>query len=555
MELMRNIIDKLKAANVVYYDNDAEQISNYEYDKLYDKLVELEQRLGFTFPDSPTQSVSPTTNMSKVKHVKKMLSLDKTKDINKLRSFIDDKQGLLSWKLDGITVVIKYNNGKPVQIITRGNGEYGEDVTYSKAVFENLPDEITFQDELILRGEAVISREAFAKLNTDNKYKNPRNLCSGLVRNKSQTSRCINFICFELVNIWHETKHEAFEFLNSQDIATVEFKQTSAKSLEADTSEFLSRVESYAYAVDGLVLTFDDVAYSKDLGCTNKFPKDSLAFKWADETATSSLLNVQWNISRTGLMTPVAIFTPVELNDTEVDKASLHNVSIMENLKLGIGDVITVYKANMIIPQIAENLTCSNTLQIPNVCPVCKTHTQLTESNGVRTLSCPNIKCQERIVQALAHFCSRDAMNIEGMSEEIIRRFVNAKFLSENFMSIYELKDYEQEIKFSGILNKREPNKYHKSFTKLMNAIEKSKQNPISCLIFGLGINNVGLTAAKSLCLAFDNDIHKIITATQKDISAIHGLGEAAANSIVDYFADEQNKLCVLQLAEIFVCK
>ncbi len=547
MEQMKNLVDKLNQASFAYYNSDDELISDYEYDKLYDELINLEKKLNVILPDSPTQKVGAKISnaLKKVVHEKKMLSLDKTKSIDKLKEFLTDKIGLLSWKLDGLTIVLIYDSGNLRQIITRGNGEIGEDITHNASIFTNLPKKISYTKKLIVRGEAVISYENFNAINENFKYKNPRNLCSGTVRNLiPQTNRPVHFFAFDLVLSkdidFKNSKMQKLLWLKNLGFDVVEFKITDAQKIFDDVADFKSRVKNFGFAADGLVLTLDDIAYSKFLGVTNKFPRDSIAFKWADETKTTKLLDIEWNTSRTGLINPIAIFEPIELDGTKINKASLHNINFINNLELGIGDTIKVYKANMIIPQIADNLTRSNNAQIPKKCPVCHHNTEIIQINSGKFLYCVNPNCSAKLIMSLVHFASRDAMNIEGLSEMIIKKFVAHGFL-KNYTDIYELKKYEQEIKFYQVLDSKSPNKNHKLYTNLMTAIEKSKNVFLYNLIYALGINRVGLSNAKSLCMEFNNDIEKIKSATFDEINNIHGFGSAIAKSVCEYFSDIEN--------------
>lgn len=553
MERMRFLVDKLNAASFAYYNLNNEIISDYEYDKLYDELLQLEKKLSVTLENSPTKNVGykAVNNLKKVVHEKKMLSLDKTKDVQKLSEFLGDKIGLLSWKLDGLTIVLKYNKGVLKQIITRGNGEVGEDITHNAGVFKNIPKHIDFENELVIRGEAVISYTDFNKINEKilgaDKYKNPRNLCSGTVRNlkyKNVADRPVYFFAFEVVDAdnidFKNSKQQKFVWLKSLGFDVVEYKVTDAKKIFDDVNDFKSCISNFDFGADGLVLTIDDINYSKQLGFTSKFPRDSIAFKWMDDTYATKLLNIEWNVSRTGLINPIAVFETIELEGTKVNKASLHNINFIENMKLGIGDEIKVYKANMIIPQVAENLTQSNNIKIPQKCPVCNHNTEIVKVNDGKFLMCTNPNCRAKLVMSLTHFASRNAMNIEGLSEMIITKFVESGFL-KSYADIYELEKYEQEIKFYQVLDSKSPNKNHKLYSNLISAIERSKHTFLYNFIYALGINQVGLSNAKTLCEEFNYDIDKIKSVSLDELNMIHGFGDSISKSIVEYFSDDEN--------------
>lgn len=553
MERMKFLVEKLNAASFAYYDLNNEIISDYEYDKLYDELLQLEKKLSVTLEDSPTKNVGykAVDSLKKVVHEKKMLSLDKTKDVQKLSEFLDDKIGLLSWKLDGLTIVLKYEKGVLKQIITRGNGEVGEDITHNAGVFKNIPKQIDFENDLVIRGEAVISYTDFNKINEKilgaDKYKNPRNLCSGTVRNlkyKNVADRPVYFFAFEVVQSdgvdFKNSKMQKFVWLESLGFDVVEYKVTDAKKIFDDVNDFKSRISNFDFGADGLVLTIDDINYSKQLGFTSKFPRDSIAFKWMDDTYATKLLNIEWNVSRTGLINPIAVFETIELEGTKVNKASLHNINFIENMKLGIGDEIKVYKANMIIPQVAENLTQSNNIKIPQKCPVCNHNTEIVKVNDGKFLMCTNPNCRAKLVMSLTHFASRNAMNIEGLSEMIITKFVESGFL-KSYADIYELEKYEQEIKFYQVLDSKNPNKNHKLYSNLISAIERSKHTFLYNFIYALGINQVGLSNAKTLCEEFNYDIDKIKSVSLDELNIIHGFGDSISKSIVEYFSDDEN--------------
>ncbi len=517
-------------------------MSNYEYDRLYDELLELEKTTGVTLADSPTANVGfeAVDELPKERHERPMLSLAKTKSREELRDWLNGKEALLSWKLDGLTIVLTYFDGKLVKAVTRGNGEVGEVITNNARVFKNVPLSIPYQGELILRGEAVISYSEFERINSevedvDAKYKNPRNLCSGSVRqlnNEITSRRNVNFYAFSLVKADgvedNNSRAEQFAFLKRQGFDVVEYKIVNPDTILDEIEYFENKITTYDIPSDGLVLTYDDIAYGSSLGRTAKFPRDSIAFKWADEVRETTLQEMEWSASRTGLINPVAIFEPVELEGTTVSRASVHNISIVRGLKLGIGDRITVYKANMIIPQIAENLTQSDTLEIPSVCPVCGQPTQIRQVNDVQSLYCNNPDCDAKKIKAFTLFVSRDALNVDGLSESTLEKFLARGFLHE-FADIFKLSRYEQEItQMDGF--------GEKSYRNLMESIERARDTTLARVIYGLGIENVGVANAKLLCRNFQYSLDAIRQATVEELSDVDGVGEVIATGIYEFF-------------------
>ena len=541
------LVEQLNAAAKAYYQEDREILSNQEYDALYDELVALEEKTGTILANSPTQKVGYTvlSNLVKVKHESPILSLDKTKETAKLASFLGDREGILSWKLDGLTIVLKYNNGTLEQAITRGNGEIGEDVTHNAKVFSNLPVSIPFKGELVLRGEGVIPYSEFYRINEalgeDEQYKNPRNLCSGTVRQLNSeiaAKRNVKFFAFTLVSAAgmeiSDSKAKNMDWLASLGFDVVEHVMVTAETVAAEVEHFRSRIEDNDIASDGLVMTFDSIEYSTSLGRTAKFPKDSVAFKWADEMAETTLREIEWNTSRTGLMNPVAIFDPVELEGSTVSRASVHNVSILKELKLSIGDRIKVYKANMIIPQIAENLTGEvSTAEIPEKCFVCGGETEVRKLRDGEALYCTNPNCSAQRIQALSHFVSRDAMNMEGLSEETLKKFLEKGFV-ENYPDLFRLEEHKDEITTMEGFGE-------KSYQNLIASIEKAKDVELPNFIYALGINHVGLRNAKLLCSNFGFDLEKIKAATEEELVQVEGFGEIIAHSIAQYFRQEEH--------------
>ena len=545
---MRELVKELNLASRAYYQESREIMTNYEYDKGYDRLLELEKMTGVTLADSPSIHVGyeVLSDLPKENHESPMLSLDKTKDVSALQTWIGNHTGLLSWKLDGLTIVLTYRDGELFKAVTRGNGITGEVITNNAKVFKNIPHRIPYRGELVLRGEAVIKYSDFEKINAsidsvDAKYKNPRNLCSGSVRqlnNEITSKRSVFFFAFTLVrqnpDIETNSRKEQMEWLQSQGFETVEYKIVNKENIEDTVLWFSEHIETNDLPSDGLVLTFDDIAYSRSLGATAKFPRDSIAFKWADETEKTHLLEVEWSASRTGLINPVAIFEPVQLEGTTVSRASIHNVSIVESLQLGLGDELMVYKANMIIPQISENLTRSGTLEIPSLCPVCHQPTKILKENDVKVLTCPNPECEAKHIKRLTLFVSRDAFNIEGLSEATLEKFVQKGFI-QSLEDIFHLDRYKDEI--IGMEGMGE-----KSYTNLMQAIEKSKKIPTARFIYSLGISGVGLSNAKLICRYFKDDIQAIMSASEEDMTAIEGIGPVIAKNFEAFFSNEKSR-------------
>lgn len=545
---IKELVELLNRASKAYYQDGNEIMTNFEYDNLYDELLSLEKKTGFVMANSPTINVGyeVLSELPKERHDFPMLSLDKTKEVNVLADFLGGHKGVISWKLDGLTVVLTYLDGKLNKAVTRGNGEVGEVITNNAKVFQNIPLSIPYQGELVIRGEAVIKYSDFDKINesiedVDAKYKNPRNLCSGSVRqlsNEITANRNVNFFAFALIKAegidFGNSIIGQFEWLMKQGFEVVEHYEADRENIESRVLYFSEAISKNDFPSDGLVLMYDDIEYGNSLGHTSKFPRNGIAFKWKDETAKTKLLDIDWSASRTGLINPVAVFEPVELEGTTVMRASIHNVSVAENLELGIGDSIEVYKANMIIPQIAQNHTRSGLKNVPSVCPVCGEATTIKEDNGFKFLYCLNRNCPAKEVKRYTHFAGRNAMNIDGMSEETMEKFVDSGYIKE-FADIYKLDRFEDEIVSTKGFGKR-------SFDKYMEAINRSRTTEGYRLIYGLGIANVGLTNAKMLCREFSDDLEKLICADRDELMAIDGVGEIIADSFVDYFRDEKNK-------------
>ncbi len=551
---MKKWIEALNKAGKAYYQEDREVMSNLEYDALYDRLKALEEETGIVLSNSPTIHVGyeVLNELEKETHEFPMLSLDKTKDRVALSKWLGDKEGILSWKLDGLTVVLTYKDGQLTKAVTRGNGEIGEVITNNARVFQNIPEKIPFDGELMLRGEAVITYSDFEKINAEiedvqAKYKNPRNLCSGSVRqlnNEITANRRVRFYAFTLVKAEGReeiaTVEESFEWMRKLGFDVVEYKKVTAETVPEVVSDFEQKIPQNDIPSDGLVLIYNDIAYGNSLGRTAKFPRNSIAFKWRDEIANSHLLEVEWSPSRTGLINPVAIFEPVELEGTSVSRASLHNISILRQLKLGIGDEISIFKANMIIPQVAENFTQSDNLEIPAHCPACGGETTIKETNDVQVLYCANPLCSAKKRKLFAHYVSRNAMNIDGLSEATIDKMIEKEFLME-LSDLYTLSQWEEQIIEMEGFGK-------KSYENLIHSIEKSRHTTLPRFLFALGILNVGLSNAKLICKAFSYDLEKIRNAEVEDFLEIDGIGEVIAQSVVDYFTNEHNKRLVDEL-------
>ena len=546
-ERMKELVSLLNKASRAYYQEAQEIMSNYEYDRLYDELKELEDELGITLSNSPTVNVGyeVVSELPKERHESPMLSLDKTKEVEELKNFVGDQKVLMSWKMDGLTIVLTYQDGKLKKAVTRGNGEVGEVITNNAKVFKNVPVQIAYQGELILRGEAVIGYKDFEKINqeiedVDARYKNPRNLCSGSVRqlnNQITAKRNVMFYAFTLVQAdgvdFQNSRACQMEWLKSQGFTTVEYYMVTRDTVEDEVAKFSSKISENDFPSDGLVLTYDDIAYGRSLGRTAKFPRDSFAFKWQDEIRETVLREIEWSPSRTGLINPVAIFDPVELEGTTVSRASVHNISIMEELELGIGYRIEGYKANMIIPQIAENLTRSGVKDIPCKCPVCQGETKIRQVGNAKALYCMNPECQAKHVKSFALFVSRDALNIEGLSEATLEKFISRGYI-HTFADIFHLDQYKEKIqKMEGF--------GEKSYKKLTESIEKARTTTLPRVIYSLGIAGIGLANAKVICRELKYDVESLLKVSEEELNEIQGVGEVLAKAFVGYFADAKH--------------
>lgn len=540
---MKELINILNKASELYYQKNTIMMTDYEYDHLYDELVKLEKETNMTLSNSPTINVEPeiSSSLKQVEHPSPMLSLAKTKKVSELENFLGDKEGLLSWKLDGLTIVLTYEDGKLISGVTRGTGIIGELVTENVKQFKNVPLTIPYKGRLVLRGEAIIKYSDFNRMNEElgdgsSQYKNPRNLCSGSVRQLDSSitaKRCVNCIIFALIesstNI-SNLKSECFDWLKNQGFEVVEHYKVTKNTVKEQVLMFKEKVKEYDIPSDGLVITYDDIAYGNSLGTTAKFPKHSLAFKWKDETVATTLRKVDWLVSRTGLINPVAVFDPVELEGTIVSRASVHNVSILEGLKLGIGDTIMVYKANMIIPQIASNSTQSGNLEIPDRCPVCGSKASIISNSDVKYLYCMNDFCKAKLIKRLSLFVSRNAMNIDGISDMILNKLITEKIVN-NYKDLYHLDRYKDKIiAFDGF--------GEKSYSNMINSIEKSRHVKLANFIYALGIPDIGFSRAKLICNHFNNDFNKISNLTYEELSNISGVGDVIAKEWIDTFSN-----------------
>jgi len=564
---MRELVDTLNEAARVYYVEGNEIMSNFEYDRLYDELQALEQESGVILSDSPTQRVGfeVLSELPKERHKSPMLSLDKTKSVDDLAEWLGDKEGLLSWKMDGLTVVLTYHGGELIKAVTRGNGEVGEVITHNARVFDNVPTRIAFKGDLVLRGEAIITYSQFNKINesisdADAKYKNPRNLCSGSVRQldaRVTKSRHVQLVAFALVSAQEETgepvdfknsREREYLFLVDQGFDVVAYKRVTADNIHETVQWFSQEIQTNDFPSDGLVLIYDDIAYGLSLGRTAKFPRNAIAFKWSDEQAETTLREIEWSPSRTGLINPVAIFDPVELEGTTVTRASLHNISYCEDMELGIGDRITVYKANMIIPQIADNLTRSGNLQPVKMCPACGHETEIRSDNEARFLYCSNPDCPAKKLKNFSLFVSRDALNVDGLSDQTLEKFIGHGFI-HTYSDIFHLDRYREDIVHMEGFGE-------KSYINLTEAAERSSHTELYRVIYGLGIAGIGLANAKMLCRYFGDDIDKLRAASVDDLLEIEGIGQVLAENIVKYFKDE-SKMAVLDelLGELDIVK
>ena len=553
---IEELIETLNEASAAYYDEASEIMSNYEYDALYDELESLEKETGYTPLNSPTKNVGYTvqSELPKERHRSRMLSLDKTKSREELAAWLGDYEGILSWKLDGLTVVLTYEGGELVKAVTRGNGDIGEVITPNARVFVNVPKHIPYKGHAVIRGEAVITYEEFDRINeaiddADAKYKNPRNLCSGSVRqlnSKITAERNVRFYAFTLSEAdgvdYEGLRSNQMKWMAEQGFDVVEYVKVDNKSIFEAIDNYAERVHSFEIPSDGLVLTLEDLEYAATLGTTAKFPRDSLAFKWADQQAETILREIEWSPSRTGLLNPIAIFDPVELEGTTVKRASVHNLNIMETLKLGIGDTITVYKANMIIPQIGDNLTKSGNIELPSHCPVCDGTTEIKLMTGTKVLTCTNPNCLAKQVKRFSLFVSRDALNIEGLSEQTLLKFIGLGYI-KSFADIFRLENHRDEIVELDGFGK-------KSYDKLSSSIEKARHTVPTRILVALGIPGVGVTTAAQIARACENKWAKISSLSYDELIAINGIGEVMARDYEAFFADEHNKSVVLDLVD-----
>lgn len=558
---MKELIEQLNKAAKAYYQENREIMSNYEYDQLYDELVALETETKTVFANSPTIHVGYEllSELVKEPHESPMLSLDKTKEVSVLTEWLGKQEGVLSWKLDGLTIVLTYDGGELVKAVTRGNGQIGEVITNNAKTFVNLPAKIDFQGKLVIRGEAIIKYSDFEKMNAkiqdiDAKYKNPRNLCSGSVRqlnNEITAKRNVHFFAFSLVSAEGKelpnSVEQRFLWLDTLGFQVVEYRKVNRDTIANAVADFAEQIKQIDEPSDGLVLIYDDLAYGESLGATAKFPRNSIAFKWKDETAVTKLSYIEWSPSRTGLINPVAVFDPVELEGSTVSRASLHNISIVESLQLGTDDEIVVYKANMIIPQVAENHTRSHTIKPIAICPACGAQTVIKEEHGVKSLYCSNEFCSAKKLKSFGHFVSRDAMNIDGMSEATLNKMIEKGFLTElyDLFSLYQYHDEIVEMEGFG----------EKSYENMVASIQKSKEVMLPNFLYALGIMNVGLSNAKLICKHFHYQWEQIKEASAEELIEIDGIGQVIADSLVHYFANEHNQKILKHLEGIVTFK
>lgn len=556
VDRMKELVEQLNQAAKVYYQGQDELMSNFEYDRLYDELLALEKESGIVLAGSPTQKVGyeVLSELPKERHPSPMLSLDKTKEVEVLADWLGAQDGLLSWKMDGLTVVLTYENGELVKAVTRGNGQIGEVITNNARVFKNIPLHIAWKGQVVLRGEAVIPYSEFERINAqlpeEEQYKNPRNLCSGSVRqlnNEITARRNVNFFAFALVLAegadFQNSQEKKYLFMKEQGFDVVEYKRVTSENIADTVAWFSDKITSNDFPSDGLVLLYDDIAYGESLGATAKFPRNAIAFKWADELAKTTLREIEWSASRTGLINPVAIFDPVELEGTTVSRASVHNLSIVKQLQLGIGDTIEVYKANMIIPQIAENMTRSGNVVPPEKCPVCQEPTSVHRDNDVEVLFCENKNCLAKKIKSISLFVSRDAMNIDGMSEATIEKLL-AKGMIHQLGDLFRIQRYKEEIvSMEGF--------GEKSYEKLQQAVETAKKTTPARFLYSLGIPNIGASNAKLICKAFDQDFNKVRHATEEELVAVDGVGSVIAKMFVAFFEEEQNQKMVDDLLSV----
>lgn len=557
-ERMLYLVDLLNKASSAYYNEDTEIMSNFEYDAYYDELCQLEEKEGIVLENSPTQKAGfeVVSNLQTAKHEFPALSLDKTKSRVSLIPWLNGKEGVLSWKMDGLTVVATYNNGKLISAVTRGNGYVGEIVTHNAKHFKGLPRTISFKKKLIVRGEAVMSYKDFETINNEipnieSKYKNARNLASATVRlldaNKS-AQRPISLFVFDLVfregnngeNALPKLKSEQFKWLETLGFNVVEYKVVSGETIVKEIENFENKLLQNPFPSDGLVLIFNDDEYGKSLGMTGKFPRNGIAFKWKDETVSTKITDIEWSASRTGLLNPVAIFEPVEIEGTTVSRASVHNVSIAESLQLGIGSTVEVLKANKIIPQIAKTTKSTGKTFVPDICPICGHKTQIRENDGIKTLYCTNPECSAKHVGKYVHFCARDCMNILGMSEATVSKFIECGIIKE-YADFFRF-DKHPEIKTMEGFGE-------KSFQKMISSSEEAlNKADFVHIIHSFGIPNVGLGQAKLLKKAVEQWSYEMYPEFEMtyfdclarmsetfDFETIDGFGQIIAKSLLNW--------------------
>lgn len=545
IETIKNLTAKLLQYCDEYYNLDRPTISDAEYDKKFDELKSLEDETGFWLANSPTRKVQGQVLdcFTKVKHSKPMLSAAKTKDANEIKKFIGNRPFYCSYKLDGLTLVVRYENGEFVQAVTRGNGEIGEDVTAQAMMISNLPMHIDYNDKLELRGECVISWKNFHKINEslDEPYSHPRNLAAGSLRQLDTNitkQRNLSYVVFECVsdlydnNALFDSKLDELGYLDCLGFETV-----GRCTGNIDDCIEGMQPEWYQYPCDGLIFEMCMKSYSKTLPVTAHHEGCRMALKWADEMYETTLRDVEWNPTRSGLIAPVAIFDEIDLDWALTTRATLHNLSIIEQLELGIGDTITVYRSNMVIPKVYDNLTRSNTLTIPTTCPCCGEPTEIKYTDNSKVLMCTNPNCAAKKLAQFTHFVSRKAMNIDGLSEKTLELLISHGFL-HNYKDIYHLKEHRDKLILLDGLGA-------KSVDKLLDSIEKSRDVTLDRFITALGIPNVGSSAAKAINQKFNGSYVDFVNAIgrQFDFTTLYDFGETMNDSIYNWFEDNKEDM------------
>lgn len=564
VERIKELNQQLNQYRDSYYNNSVSEISDYEYDKLFDELKRLEEETNIVMANSPTHTVGyeVKSKLEKVKHSHPMLSLDKTKSVDELKKFAGSQDCLLTCKMDGLTVLLTYENGKLIQAETRGNGEIGEDITHNAKVFENIPLYIDYLGYLEVEGEAIITYSDFEKINSrlpeDEKYKNPRNLATGSVRqldNSIAAKRYVKFIVWKVQKIEDEIENNN-SFLHRLlfakqlgfDVVPL-LTYSNNTSDKEDCEEMIENLRKYAankgFPIDGLVMTYNDILYGESLGVTDHHPKHSLAFKFYDDIYPTKLLDVEFTMGKTGILTPTAIFEPVEIDGTIVERASLHNLSIMNNLGITHkGQVVNVYKANAVIPQIDSveednvEVTDNNIIIPAENCPICGADTKIVKDNNSEILVCSNPDCKGKFLGKLSHFVSKNAINIDGLSEQTLQKFIELGWVS-NFQDIYRLINHNKDMAVLDGFGKRSTNK-------LITAIENSRKTTLDRFIYALSIPLIGRSTSKDIAKYCNNDINVFMKVMIENkahdfINSIDGFGDVMYKSLYDWW----NEYCL----------